>query len=477
MDDTVPWVTGLLTHMLITYMEEEEGAGSKISYRSVLSSVSGYERVSNARALLKDSHRWFPQTIFRELVRQCELLSGRKDIAYRAALHYFTSKSASSLLQIIARTLKDVKVTLSCAGLWAPAYSNYLRILCFEKKDWSQERGLIARFDPSMKPSVASIGMLRGNVEGFLQICDGIQEAECREEISQLRIEDLLEEFPSYHLTEEGGRLLIRELRSGEAVIGAKVVYLKSEEAVRSSPLAASEDEASLLPLAGGRVVVLTAEEEDDPQLQSEANRAYQITHGGTLFASPLSYTLPAGVIMNAPYSRLRCTWKESSNGSMETGVSTKSSDFLPELLLDHLLEVRENQERILAETRENFRLRQENRPAHPYGIISQSRRMEKVFEFIQALSQVESTVLVCGETGTGKELVARAIHESGARANKPFLAINCGALTESLLESELFGHEKGAFTGAATRKKGRFELAHGGSLFLDEVGEMSLEV
>ena len=91
----------------------------------------------------------------------------------------------------------------------------------------------------------------------------------------------------------------------------------------------------------------------------------------------------------------------------------------------------------------------------------------------VEQIAPVSSTVLIEGESGTGKELVARAIHRLSPRRNKPFIAVNVGALPETLLESELFGHEKGAFTGAAERRIGRFELAHGGTLFLDEIGEM----
>ena len=121
----------------------------------------------------------------------------------------------------------------------------------------------------------------------------------------------------------------------------------------------------------------------------------------------------------------------------------------------------------------ENRRLREEIRLEH--NMIGESAAMQKVFRFIEKVARTDATVLVRGESGTGKELVAGAIHENSPRCDQPFIAINCAALTETLLESELFGHERGAFTTAVTQKKGKFELADGGTLFLDEVGEMSL--
>ena len=106
-------------------------------------------------------------------------------------------------------------------------------------------------------------------------------------------------------------------------------------------------------------------------------------------------------------------------------------------------------------------------------GLFGESDAMREVMVRIEQMAQVSSTVLVEGESGTGKELVARALHDLSPRRGKPFIPVNVGALAETLLESELFGHEKGAFTGAAERRLGRFELAHGGTLFLDEIGEI----
>lgn len=107
-------------------------------------------------------------------------------------------------------------------------------------------------------------------------------------------------------------------------------------------------------------------------------------------------------------------------------------------------------------------------------NIIGKSKPMRDVFETIQKVAPSSATILIEGESGTGKELVAKSIHFNSPRRDKPFVAVNCSALAEGLLESELFGHEKGAFTGAVAMKKGRFELADGGTLFLDEIGELS---
>jgi len=127
---------------------------------------------------------------------------------------------------------------------------------------------------------------------------------------------------------------------------------------------------------------------------------------------------------------------------------------------------------------KENRQLRSVVESKYSFGnIIGKSKNMRDLYEMIQKVAPATATVLIEGESGTGKELVAKSIHFNGPRRDKPFIAVSCSALAESLLESELFGHEKGAFTGAVSMKKGRFELADGGTLFLDEIGELSQDL
>src|SRR5919199_1443214 len=136
----------------------------------------------------------------------------------------------------------------------------------------------------------------------------------------------------------------------------------------------------------------------------------------------------------------------------------------------------------IVEKALERMRLLQENRAFRRAQrergrldqIIGHSQKMQAVYQMIETVAQVQSTVLITGESGTGKEMVARAIHNLSPRADKPFMPINCGAFTETLLESELFGYTRGAFTGATANRKGLFEAADRGTIFLDEIGEMS---
>jgi formate hydrogenlyase transcriptional activator len=126
----------------------------------------------------------------------------------------------------------------------------------------------------------------------------------------------------------------------------------------------------------------------------------------------------------------------------------------------------------------QQFHVEPEIRPEYCVeGIVGKSTALQKVLEQVAIVAPTDSTVLLHGETGTGKELIARAIHNLSSRSEHTFVRVNCAAIPSGLLESELFGHEKGAFTGALMQRKGRFELADGGSLFLDEIGDISLEL
>jgi two-component system NtrC family response regulator len=165
--------------------------------------------------------------------------------------------------------------------------------------------------------------------------------------------------------------------------------------------------------------------------------------------------------------------------GTVGTAVAAMKEgayDYLTKPIdLDELLLLIQRVEREVSLGQENRELKEQLREKFKVDfIVSASRQMEEALNLVGRVSQSSATVLILGESGTGKELIARAIHYSSPRADKPFVKVNCAALPENLLESELFGHEKGAFTGAVARRIGRFEQADQGSIFLDEIGDLS---
>jgi two-component system response regulator HydG len=174
-----------------------------------------------------------------------------------------------------------------------------------------------------------------------------------------------------------------------------------------------------------------------------------------------------------------------SAHGTIATAVDAMREgaiDFLEKPFSPEVLRARVEKAVEIARERRGARadraraevLDQDREREHdPHGMVGRSEPMRRVLEQIRKVAATDATVLVLGESGTGKELVARALHQGGARRDRPFVSISCAAIPEGLLESELFGHERGAFTGAVRRKLGRFELAHQGTLFLDEVGEL----
>jgi len=139
------------------------------------------------------------------------------------------------------------------------------------------------------------------------------------------------------------------------------------------------------------------------------------------------------------------------------------------------MLRIKDLHDELKKEKDKNVLLTQALERRYSFGnILGKNARMQEIFELISDIADTDSTVLIQGESGTGKELIARAIHFNSYRKNKPFVVANCSAYSQNLLESELFGHEKGSFTGAIRRKTGRFEMANGGTIFLDEIGEVS---
>ena len=139
------------------------------------------------------------------------------------------------------------------------------------------------------------------------------------------------------------------------------------------------------------------------------------------------------------------------------------------------MLRIKDLHDELKREKDKNVLLTQALEERYSFGnIVGKNTRMQEIFELISDIANTDSTVLIQGESGTGKELIARAIHFNSHRKNKPFVVANCSAYSQNLLESELFGHEKGSFTGAIRRKIGRFEMANGGTIFLDENGEVS---
>jgi two-component system, NtrC family, response regulator HydG len=174
-------------------------------------------------------------------------------------------------------------------------------------------------------------------------------------------------------------------------------------------------------------------------------------------------------VIMMTGYASVETAVTALKNGAYDYVTKPLDPDEIAHLVKKALAHKRTEEE--------NVRLRETvAEVARPEAIIGESEAMQKVYHAIETVAPTDATVLVTGESGTGKELVTRAIHHASPRRFHPLVVIHCGALTETLLESELFGHEKGAFTGAQYRKKGKFEIAEGGTVFLDEIGDISLK-
>ena len=183
-----------------------------------------------------------------------------------------------------------------------------------------------------------------------------------------------------------------------------------------------------------------------------------------------LEYNPALPVVLMTAYSSVETAVEALRLGAYDYLIKPLDFD-----LLRHTLERALEHSRLSVENRE-LRRQLTDASAGP-GILGRSKAMQDMLQILATVAPTEATVLITGESGTGKELVARALHAGSARSQKPLVTVNCAALAENLLESELFGHEKGSFTGAERRREGRFSQAHGGTLFLDEIGEMPLQL
>jgi DNA-binding NtrC family response regulator len=174
-----------------------------------------------------------------------------------------------------------------------------------------------------------------------------------------------------------------------------------------------------------------------------------------------------ASIIIMTAYATVDTAITAMKEGAQEYIVKPCNPEEIS-LLVSRIIKVKNLQ-------RENVILRKKLTRQYSFqDIVSKSPKMHEIFQLVRDVASLRSTVLIQGESGTGKELIARAIHYSGERGSKPFIGVSCAALAETLLESELFGHEKGAFTGATSQKRGKFEQADGGTIFLDEIGDIS---
>src|SRR5438309_423768 len=462
-----PWVTCFLTGMVIRHLDSLPGMDDRLDYHRVMGVVEGFDHIRDPKAFLLDPNNWVPHVVLRELIHHSEVASGCKDVTYRAALAYFASsdKREPTLMETIARYLDDVDTAVRCSGLWASAYSNYLRMQAFARPDEAHTLYVLARFLPPVDPQIGNSLLVKGNIEGFSQLYPFVESASCEEQYSQLRLTTIVAEFGgAYVLRTEGSRSaptdwLIKEGKTGRTVATALPFWMEVEPDAADRPACRS----------------------------SEHLRALRIEHPGVLRAWSLEYVLHDGTIYDAPYTRYRFQWRERSSSEAvqrqadsATGRATKG--VISRLLFDHLVGLQTTQRRALGVFIRNRELREENKhlreelygATETGGLVGKSRPMQDLFGLVRNVAQSDVTVLITGETGTGKEQTARLIHQLRPRRTGRFLAINCGALAENLLESELFGHERGAFTGAVAQKKGKVEQANGGTLFLDEIGEVS---
>jgi len=471
-----PWATCFLSAMVIRYLDGLDGAAGRMDYHRVMGVVEGFDHIRDPKAFLLDTNNWVPQAVLRELIRRSEAASGSKDVTYLASLAFFASAEGRqpTLIETVAKYLGDVDAVVRCSGLWATAYSNYLRMQAFARPNEPGTLYILVRFVPPVDPLIGNSLLVKGNIEGFSRLYPFVASVACEEQYSQVRLAGIVEEFREGYVLKVNGAK------------GAATGWTIKERATGRTVATARTCELGIEPAAGweeGQALAsdLTAEQ------PGEGCRAIRIERGGVLRLGPLEYALREGEIYDAPCIRYRFRWQErpktdSVRQNLDSGTGPTPKEVISRLLFEHLAGLQATQRRALGIFMRNRELSEENKclreelygATETGGLVGRSQPMQELLHLVRSVAQSDVSVLITGETGTGKEQTARLIHQLSPRRAGRFLAINCGALAESLLESELFGHERGAFSGAVAQKKGKFEQAAGGTLFLDEIGEIS---
>jgi transcriptional regulator with GAF, ATPase, and Fis domain len=461
--------------------------------------AESFQEIQDARAFLTDASNWVPVSVFRELIKACELASGEKDFTYQAALAYYETVKTQSptLIETIAILLNDVESVFRSVGDWGSAYTNYLQLQSFVCPDDSQTLHVLSRYLPPVDPGLGNMRLVQGNLEGTARLDPSVETATSEEVYSQLRLETLVSEFgDAYDMTMKNDRCTVARRSTGDVVITGRrirLVPMLIPIKVDRIPAPHGSDEQLVATLdQRGHLPVWTAEEpaqrsQTHSPTQDDDCTAIRIERGGTLSAGSLSTTVKAGSIYNAPYTHYRLRWTNCplrANDAATAGRSQFLTDrrAFAHQLFTHLKNLQTTHRHMLTMFLRNVELAQENiqlkqelsAQQETGGMIGKSAPLLDLLSLIRTIAPSDTTVLVTGETGTGKELAARLIHQLSRRKDRRFVAVNCGAMPETLLESELFGHEKGSFTGAINQKKGKFELAEGGTLFLDEIGDIS---
>ena len=496
-----PWITCLQSGILIHHLEARyPEQASKVDLKRVMGVAESFQEIQDARAFLTDTSNWVPLSVFRELIKACELASGEKDFTYLAALAYYETVKTQTptLIETIAILLNDVESVFRSVGNWASAYTNYLQLQSFVCPDEAQTLHVLSRYLPPVDPGLGNMRLVQGNLEGTAILDPSVETAISEETYSQLRLETLVNEFgDAYDMTTKNERFTVARRSTGEVVITGRTIRLVQTlipiKADRIPAPHGSDEQLVATHEQQDHLSVWTAEEPIQRSKthfpkQDDHCTAIRIERGGTLSAGSLSTTIKAGSIYNAPYTHYRLRWTNRIPLANNAAAAAGRSQFLTDRrafayqLFTHLKNLQSTHRHMLTMFLRNVELAQENiqlkqelsAQQETGGIIGKSAPLQDLLSLIRTLAPSDTTVLVTGETGTGKELAARLIHQLSRRKDRRFVAVNCGALPETLLESELFGHEKGSFTGAIAQKKGKFELAEGGTLFLDEIGDIS---